>query len=58
MVGMGWKQLPVDDEIPPPNGTEPTVFVPEVAKQHDAFACAITFSVFPGALALVYDWIK
>ena len=36
------------------DGTEPAVFVPEVAKQHDVFAGAIAF----GVLALVFDWIN
>ena len=36
------------------DGTEPAVFVLEVAKQHDVFAGAIAF----GVLALVSDWIK
>ena len=33
------------------DGTEPAVFVPEVAKQHDVFACAIAFGVLVSARA-------
>ena len=43
------KQVPFD-------GNEPTVFVPEVAKQHDVFALARLLSVCSRALALVFDW--
>ena len=31
--------------------TEPAVFVPEVAKQHDEFYCAIVFGVLVSARA-------
>ena len=40
------------------HGTEPTMFFPDVAKQHDVFADAIILSVYSRALALVFDWIK
>ena len=33
------------------DGTEPAVFVPEVAKQHDVFAGAIAFGVLVSARA-------
>ena len=32
-----------------PDGTEPAVFVPEVAKQHNVFAGAIAFGVLVSA---------
>ena len=38
-------------EIPPQNGNEPAVFVPEVAKQHDVFAGTIAFGVLVSARA-------
>ena len=34
------------------------MFVPEVARQHDVFARAITFDVFASSLSPVFDWIK
>ena len=39
------QQVPVDDEIQLRRGSEPVVFFPEVAKQHDVFAGAIAFGV-------------
>ena len=38
-------------------GTEPAVFVPEVAKQHDVFASAIPFGVLVSVRAS-FCWIK
>ncbi len=39
------EQVPVDGDITSPEMTEPAIFVPEVAKQHDVFVCAIAFGV-------------
>ena len=35
------------------DGTEPAVFIPEVAKQHDVFAGVIAFGVLVSARASV-----
>ena len=38
----------------PHDGTEQTIFVPEVAKQHDVFASAITFGFSAASRAIVF----
>ena len=45
------EQVPVDDESRLRDGTEPAVFVPKVAKQHDVFAGVIAFGVLVSARA-------
>ena len=37
--------------------TEPAVFVPEVAKQHDLFAGAIVFGCTSACSPTFFDWI-
>ena len=49
--------MPIDDEIRLRHGTEPTVFVLDVAKQPDVFARAITFGVLASS-RVVFDWKK
>ena len=47
------EKLPVDGEIPPRDGNKPAVSVPEVSKQHDVFARAITVGILGSAYASI-----
>ena len=54
-MGGGW-QVPVDNKTKSrlQDGTEPVVFVPEVAKQRDVFVRAIAFGALVSARARVW----